>query len=62
MNETTVKRKSYGDQPGRGASEATISQGRIKKGICEPSEAIPDTSNHVVQDGHGWSPAKYMTI
>jgi hypothetical protein len=41
MNGTIVKRKSYGDQPGRGAREATISQGRIKKGFAKTVEQVP---------------------
>jgi hypothetical protein len=63
MNERNkVERMNYGSQSGRGASKATTFLRKNKKGICEDCRASPDTSGHVVQDGHGWSPARYMTI
>ena len=50
-----VERMSYGDQPGRGAREATTFLRKNRKGICEVNRASPDTSDSVVQDGHGSS-------
>lgn len=62
MNGTTVKRKSYGEQSGRGAGEATTFLRKNRKGICEVNRASPDTSDSVVQDGHGSSHERSVRI
>jgi len=60
MNERNkVERKNCGSQSGRGASKATISQGRIEKGFARYPEQVPihqTTLRKMVMDGSSRDP------